>query len=212
MPSASEQTHGMDGVRVRQFLLDHGAAQIDHPGGTLFAHLCRVADRLADWDATSDVVLAGLCHAVYGTDGFPTALTPPGERGELAEVIGVAAEKIVYLYGSCDRGATYPLFVGAGPVAFHDRFTGAVREAEDAQVRAFVEISAANELDVVPHSENFEPHYGSALLELFTRARHWLSPAAWAACQLTLGPSAARGETLIQIDSDAPRAAAPQAR
>ncbi len=36
----------MDRVRAERFLLDHGAAEIEHPGGTLFAHLCRVADQL----------------------------------------------------------------------------------------------------------------------------------------------------------------------
>ncbi|TDC43091.1 hypothetical protein E1166_05280 [Micromonospora sp. KC213] len=36
-------THG----GVRTWLCQHGAEQIAHPGGNLYAHLCRVSDRLA---------------------------------------------------------------------------------------------------------------------------------------------------------------------
>jgi Domain of unknown function (DUF6817) len=111
------------------------------------AHCLRIcaafAGQLAAWDAAGEVVLAGLCHAAYGTDGFATALLPPTERAEVVDVIGAAAEAVVYLYCSCDRDATYPLFGDAGPVAFHDRFTGAVRQVDDAEMRAFLEITAA---------------------------------------------------------------------
>lgn len=190
MNRSSAQTRAMERARAERFLLDHGAAEVNHPGGTLFAHLCRVADQLAMWGASGEVVLAGLCHAAYGTDGFATALLTPTKRGELVEVIGAAAEGIVYLYGSCDRDATYPLFGGTGPVAFRDRFTGAVRQADDAEVRAFLEITAANELDVLAHNEQFAARYGPALLELFTRTRDHLSRPAWAACQRALRPVA----------------------
>lgn len=182
----------MDRADAKQFLIDHGAAEVDHPGGTLLTHLCRVADQLAAWGAASEVVLAGLCHAVYGTDGFATALLPPTKRGEVVDVIGTAAEAIAYLYGSCDREATYPRLVGAGPVAFRDRFAGTVREVDGARVRAFVEITAANELDVVAHNEQFAARYGPALLGLFTSARDRLSLRAWDACQLALRPSSDR--------------------
>lgn len=50
-----------------------GAADIAHPGGTLVAHLQRVQRQLAEWGARPALQLAGLCHAFYGTDGFPTA-------------------------------------------------------------------------------------------------------------------------------------------
>jgi hypothetical protein len=54
-----------------------GAADIPHPGGRLLAHLVRTHDQLAAWDQAPEVCLAGLCHAAYGTDGFPTALLTP---------------------------------------------------------------------------------------------------------------------------------------
>ncbi|TWV52736.1 VOC family protein [Streptomyces misionensis] len=87
-----------------------GAARIAHPGGTLLVHLQRVRELLATWGARPALQLAGLCHACYGTDGFPTALLPPDRRTELAAVIGAEAEAIVHLYASCDRGDGF--FIG----------------------------------------------------------------------------------------------------
>lgn len=185
----------MDREGADRFLLEHGAAGIEHPGGTLLTHLRRVADRLTAWGAADEVVLAGLCHAAYGTDGFATALLPLSNRGELVEVIGAAAEELVYLYGSCDREASYPRLRGAGPVAFRDRFTGEVREVDVAGVRAFLEITAANELDVFAHNEALAARHGPALLELFSRTRERLSGPAWAACQLAL-----RSVTISHLD------------
>src|SRR5882757_3487609 len=180
----------MDLAAAERFLLDHGADDIPHPGGTLLAHLRRVADQLAAWDATQDVVLAGLCHATYGTDGFARALLPVSDRDELVGVIGRPAEAMVYLYASVDRGATYPLLGGSSAVEVHDRFAGETRLVDAADARTFMEITAANELDVLSHNAEYATRYGPPLIALFTRARERLSRPAWAACQLTLNPVA----------------------
>ncbi|MFB7983582.1 DUF6817 domain-containing protein [Streptomyces vinaceus] len=95
-------------ARALALLRERGAGRLDHPGGTLLAHLERVHARLGVWGARPALRLAGLCHAFYGTDGFATALLPVGRRAELAAVIGAEAEEIVYFYASCDRAASYP--------------------------------------------------------------------------------------------------------
>src|SRR5215472_18277232 len=101
---------------MTELLAARGAAGISHPGGTLLAHLQRVHALLAQWGARPAVQLAGLCHAFYGTDGFATALGSPGRRDELAAIIGEEAERLVYLYASCDRRLSYPhLAESAGP-------------------------------------------------------------------------------------------------
>src|SRR5690349_12545100 len=105
-----------------EFLLAHGADRIDHPGGTLYGHLRRVADVLAGWSAQEEVRLAGLCHAVYGTDGFDRSLLSAGDRKTLRDVIGEDAEALVYLYACCDRRTVYPRLDGRTPVEFTDRF------------------------------------------------------------------------------------------
>jgi catechol 2,3-dioxygenase-like lactoylglutathione lyase family enzyme len=174
-------------AHAEHFLISHGAEGIEHPGGTLLAHLRRVADQLAEWAAADDLVLAGLCHATYGTDGFGTALLPLRRRAELVNVIGAEAESLVYRYASCDRDATYPGLDGPGLVRFRDRFTGQWHRIDPAD---FLVLTAANELDVVAHNAELAARAGPALLELFTRTRRRLPDVVWAACQLGLGPVA----------------------
>ncbi|MER5833286.1 DUF6817 domain-containing protein [Streptomyces sp. NPDC002130] len=162
-----------------------GAADIAHPGGTLLAHLTRVQWQLAAWGARPALQLAGLCHAFYGTDGFPSALLPLDRRGELAAAVGVEAEAVVYLYASCDRRATYPTLADAdGP--FHDRFTGLSHTPEPQARRDFAELSAANEIDLARLDPAFRDQWGPELLSLFTRVRSLLSRRAWSDCQEVL--------------------------
>jgi hypothetical protein len=104
---------------AEDFLRERGAGDIAHPGGTLLDHLWRVRDLLDEWGASVEVQLAGLCHASYSTDGFAVNLIEITERSCLLHVIGSEAEASVYLYGSCDRGYTYPL-LGTFPVRFRD--------------------------------------------------------------------------------------------
>lgn len=162
-----------------------GAADIAHPGGTLVAHLQRVQGQLAVWGARPALQVAGLCHAFYGTDGFPTALLSLDSRAELAEVIGAEAEAIVYLYASCDRRATYPTLVDAEG-AFRDRFTGRLHAPEPHLRRDFAELSAANELDLARIDSVFREKWGAELLALFTRFRPLLSHPAWSDCRTVL--------------------------
>lgn len=164
-------------MAAEDLLSAKGAEDIAHPGGTLFDHLRRVRDRLDEWGATHDVQLAGLCHAFYGTDGFPVALLDIADRQCLVDVVGAKAEAIVYLYGSCDRATVYPQLDQA-VVAFRDRFTAAQTMPDRSSLRAFVEISAANEFDVINHNLAIAAEHGPELRKLFTRARRHLSPPA----------------------------------
>ncbi|OXY94995.1 DUF6817 domain-containing protein [Streptomyces diastatochromogenes] len=163
-----------------------GAEDMAHPGGTLLAHLRRVQARLAVWRARPALQLAGLCHAFYGTDGFPTGLLPVDRRTDLAAVIGTEAEAIVYLYASCDRKATYPDLARPG-APFHDRFTGRSLVPEPQPRRDFAELSAANELDLARVDPAFRDRWGPDLLALFTRFQDLLSADAWLDCRTVLG-------------------------
>lgn len=164
--------------RALTLLSDAAAASIEHPGGTLLAHLQRVSVLLASWGARPALVTAGLCHAFYGTDGFAVALLDLDRRGVLAEAIGTEAENLVYFYASCDRKASYRTL--AEPDAeFVNRFTGVrTRPAVD-QRQDFAELTAANELDIAAVSPQMRERYGSYLLELFTNWRPLLSEKAW---------------------------------
>jgi hypothetical protein len=166
---------------IREFLLEHGADRMQHPGGSLYAHVGRVAALLGEWGATADLQAAGLCHACYGTDGYGPALLSLAERPILSELIGAPAESLVYLYASCDRAVVYPALGQDEPVPFRDRFTGTTDTPPERDIGAFVELTAANELDVIRHSPAMAAEHGQALLRLFTGARGRLSEAAWQA-------------------------------
>ncbi|MGI5163849.1 DUF6817 domain-containing protein [Spirillospora sp. CA-253888] len=142
-----------------------GAAVVPHPGGKLLDHLHRVHATLLDWGARPEVRLAGLCHAFYGTDGFRVPLGDPGDRSELADVIGAGAEHLVYTYASCDRARSYPHLTEPGS-SFTDRFAGAVLDLTPGERRDFAELTAANELDVLAHARDLTPAEAVGLLDL----------------------------------------------
>jgi hypothetical protein len=172
---------GLDSDRIEEFLLGCGAGRLPHPGGTLYTHLVRVAALLAAWGADEDLQVAGLCHACYGTDGYDHPLLGLQERSVLSALVGAPAESLVYLYGSCDRTAVYPALGKTGPVPFLDRFTGRVHTPPERDIRAFTELTAANELDVMRHNAALAARHGTALRRLLTGARPRLSDAAWQA-------------------------------
>jgi len=170
---------------LAQWLASRGAGGIPHPGGTLLAHLERVQARLARWGARPALRRAGCCHAFYGTDGFTVALGDPSRRDELAAIAGDEAERLVYLYASCDRGFSYRyLAQPAGP--FRDRFTGTVLRPPRSERRDFAELTVANELDIAAVNPDLRAQSGPALLRLFSSWRHLLSQGAWQAVQVTM--------------------------
>ncbi len=142
-----------DDVFCRAFDLQRtlGAEQIDHPGGSLHAHLRRVHALSVEWTAAPRTQLAAICHATYGTDGFRHALLSTAERQRLRHVIGPDAEALVYLYGACDRVRTYRE-LGRHPLIVIDRFTGRSRAIQGTELRDFAVLTIVNELDVVRHA------------------------------------------------------------
>jgi hypothetical protein len=169
-----------------QLLRERGAATLEHPGGDLLSHLARTGDRLKGWGASPVLVTSGRWHAAYGTDGFPTALFDLGERALVAGVIGEEAEAIVYRYGSCNRRFVYPQMGREQPVQFRDRFTGAVSTFDEDELRLFAELTVANEIDVLIHSESFRQSHGPAIADRFLTWSELLSLAACADLQEVL--------------------------
>jgi hypothetical protein len=100
------------------------------------------------------------------------------ERPALADLIGARAEWLVYMYGSCDRDAVYPALGGSGPVPFRDRFTGRTYPLPEEEARAFAELTAANELDVIRRNADLAARHGPALRQLVADAGARLTDAA----------------------------------
>lgn len=129
---------------------------------------------------------AGYVHAAYSTDGYDVGLLSVDERRVLREVVGEPAEDLVYRYGATTRAPFYrqldqPL------VVWTDRFTGSSLTLDPAEVAPLVELTVANELDVVLFADAVPDGYVPSLLALFRRARLLMSDLAWADVERTLG-------------------------
>ncbi len=161
---------------LSSLLLVRGADEIEHAGGSLYVHLHRVAKRLTSLGASDTLVLAGLAHAAYGTDGFPTHLFDwQVERPVLESVIGPEAELLVYRYGACDRETSWRDLAEHRTVT--DRFTGTSEELGGDELREFVDLTIVNELDVLDHAPELDSKLRPFLQEQIPRWQSLTSPA-----------------------------------
>jgi hypothetical protein len=170
---------------VQAWLRAHGAESIEHPGGTLQAHLGRVRDRLARAGAEEYVQLGGLTHAAYGTDGFPVTLLDVTERASLRALVGERAEMLVYRYGGCDRGRTWRALPATGLI--WSRFTGHSDAPPPDELRAFVDLSVVNELDLYERSAEIAARHGDYFRSVFAAWAPLASPEVLADARRVLG-------------------------
>lgn len=175
--AGGETTDGYE--RAVSFLESKSAGRVRHLDGTLLAHLKGTYGLLRQWGNPEFLCLAGLCHAAYGTDGFPTALLDLGRRSELSEAVGPRAEEVVYFYASCDRARVYPQIGRVWPVRFRDRFSGAVFVPADSLFFAFLELTFANELEIVRGKPALIKSTRHSLADLFGRCRGMVSDPAF---------------------------------
>ncbi|MGI9412178.1 MAG: DUF6817 domain-containing protein [Hyphomicrobiales bacterium] len=128
------------------FLLRLDAGHVAHRAErSLLTHLTATYDLLVSWDATEPVALAGLCHSVYGTDGFEHACLAPDQRDPVRVAIGVEAERLAYLFCAMERDA---FFGTLGSNRLESRFGDGEITVSDAETRAMCEILLANEIDL----------------------------------------------------------------
>jgi hypothetical protein len=150
-----------------------GAAGQQHPSGILGDHLQRVGDTLESWQAPGWVIDAGRLHAVYGTDGLPAEFGDV-HRAFVRSAVGAKAEQLITLYCRCDRAQSYSRLAARSP-AIVDRSTGERQALTGEQLRAFMELTVANELDVLTRDAEIAARYGESLARLFSRWTPFLS-------------------------------------
>jgi hypothetical protein len=181
MPAS--ESHGI----AIAFLKLHSADQIPHFNGSLLSHLESTTELLRNWGNPQDLCLAGLCHAAYGTDGFPLGLIEVSGRSELQQAIGPDAEQLVHFYASCDRSFLYPRIAGGLPLEFRDRFTGTVSVPDSSIFSSFLELTFANELDIALGNPDFVEQHGAGLARLLGPCRSLVSDGAYKAFLGALG-------------------------
>jgi hypothetical protein len=77
------------------------------------------------------------------------ALLALDSRNLVVDPVGPDTEAIIYSYASCDRGSTYPNLLEGRSHRFADRFDGGAVEPTLSQLQNFVDLSLANEADVI---------------------------------------------------------------
>lgn len=163
-----------------------GAGDFQHINGSLEAHLKGTESILKSWGADETLRVAGLFHAAYGTAGFDEKMVSLTQRQDIAQIIGIEAEALVYLYCSCDRDYVFPQFGQSRFIQFRDRFSGVLFELTTEQVRLLCELTVANELELVYTSDEFKVQYGAELFHLFNSMERYLSADACSAYKLAL--------------------------
>src|SRR5271166_3356537 len=165
--------------RIGRLLAPMEGAPPHHPAGSVVEHLERTGDTLETWGAPDWVIDAGRLHAIYGTDGFQHTLDPPS-RQLVRATVGTRAEQLIDLYCRCDRTKSYLTFLTSSP-AIIDRLTSEPQPLTDTLIRGFVELTVANELDVLTRDAALATAHGSSLAALSGSWHQLLSEPARAA-------------------------------
>ncbi|MFB7260572.1 DUF6817 domain-containing protein [Streptomyces nojiriensis] len=162
-------------TEILDWLSSLGAGQHTHHGRPLLEHLLGTEKVLQSWRARPALATAGLCHAIYGTDGLAQPLLPLTDRHLAQQVLGDDAERIIYRYASCDRTHLHAQLPSVGPLQLRDRFTGAIETPAAEHVEDFMELTWANAVD---GSGVFDEDLAGPVLALFAATASWVSDAA----------------------------------
>ena len=171
-------------------LLALGAGEFAHVNGSLALHLRGTEKLLRRWGNRDTLCLAGLCHAIYGTDGITGALADLDARAEIAGIIGTEAEHLAYLYGACSRQAFHPRIGTSDQLLFTDRYTRSDYAISMSELCDLCELTLANGLDLARGSRRFRDRYATELIAFFKRMEGLVSDAAVAAVRVALDPEA----------------------
>lgn len=159
-------------------LIELGAGEFEHIKASLIEHLEGTRCLLKSWSASEVLQDAGLYHAAYGTDSFDTNLFDLSKRKDVADIVGVEAETIIYHYCACDRTPFFAQFGQTDEPIFYDRYSSTSYNVKPHLLAELCELTAANEVDIAMLNAEFIQSYGEGLADLFLRMQPFLSAAA----------------------------------
>jgi Domain of unknown function (DUF6817) len=163
------------GIDVFKQLAELGADELQHINGSLLSHLEGTYGLLKAWGNREGLCKAGLYHAVYGTFAFESSLVDLKKRERIAVLIGPEAERIVYYYGACDRDYFYPRIGRLDEPNFLNRFTGQFENISKQMVGDLLELTLANELEIIKKDDAFLAERRVKYESLFDRFEPFVS-------------------------------------
>jgi hypothetical protein len=151
------------------------AGNFEHVNGQLISHLKNTYGYLLEWGNREALCVAGLYHAVYSTDGYTQQLIDINRRSDIIHLIGAEAENIVYHYAACDRSYFYSKIGRSEGFLYHDRFTCEENSLERHLFCDLLELTLANEIEIVSNNSDFKEKYRAWYIELFNRFEPYVS-------------------------------------
>jgi hypothetical protein len=152
-----------------------GAEELQHLNGSLLSHLQGTYELLKGWGNREELCQAGLYHAVYGTFAFEGSLVDLKKRESIAALIGAEAEKIVYYYGACNRDYFYPRIGRVDEPILLNRFTRQFENISEQMLRDLLELTLANELEIIKRDDAFFAERRVRYESLFDRFEPFVS-------------------------------------
>lgn len=169
-------------------LIELGAGEFEHIDGSLIAHLEGTMCLLKSWNAPEPLQDAGLYHAAYGSKTSLDDEFESSQREEIAMIIGLEVENIVYHYCACDKDVFLAQFGKLETPVFYNRITKTKSTISFELLQQLCELTAANEVDIAINNPTFIEEHGSGLFNLFRHMQPFLSLSAQRKVQHVFAP------------------------
>ncbi|MHB1559824.1 MAG: DUF6817 domain-containing protein [Isosphaeraceae bacterium] len=142
--------------RLTGFLVSLGIQDVPHTEKSYLGHLIAVYRELEAQGFSLDVCRAGMFHSIYGTEKFQGFTLPLERRGEVRELIGERAERLVYLNCAMDR-ASFDGAIERGdePFRITDRLSGDEVTLSREDFDDLVRVHLFDWLEQVPRSKEW---------------------------------------------------------
>lgn len=127
---------------VIRYLASAGATQKKHSGRSFLTHLTNTERILAQANCDLDTRLAGLCHSLYGTNAFRSALVSPAHRKDIIALLGEQAERLVFLFCSAARPKAWITACATGHII--SRHDGSKLDIGIEELGQLIDIEIAN--------------------------------------------------------------------
>jgi hypothetical protein len=151
------------------------AEHLSHVNGQLISHLEDTCNYLVKWGNREALCIAGLYHATYSTDGYSQQLIDINQRDRIIHLIGADAENIVYYYAACDRDYFYSKIGRSKDFSYHNRFTDEKSCLELQLFCDLLELTLANEIEIVSNNRSFKEQHRAWYIDLFNRFEPYVS-------------------------------------
>ncbi len=156
---------------LRYFRVD----EIAHFDRALREHLIGCFTLLDCWGAPSHVCVTGLFHSIYGTATFKSAAAAATDRPRIRNVIGSAAEELVYLFSFGDRRRLL-LDSRTAPHLWTSHSGDERAEIDDETLGWLVLVEAANFVEQLPHIDSVSDATIDDMMQRFDAQKRHLPP------------------------------------